>query len=578
MRKLGSLRFLWCYFKPYKQQMAYAFLAVIAASGSVLSMGWGLRYLIDQGFAAENAALLDRSILVLLGLVVIMAIASFVRLYNVTWVGEKATAQIRKDLYHKLIHQGADFFETMRVGELLSRLTADTTLIQTVIATSLPVAFRNVILFVGGMALLMISSPFMTLYVLALVPVVLLPIALLGRKVRVRSKDAQGLVAEVGAHAEETLGAWKVVQSFVNEKVEAEKFSKSIDLSFLAAVKRLKMRGILSSTVMVLVFTGISFLLWYGGKRVLAGTMTPGDLSSFVFYAILVAGSVSALSEVIGDVYKAAGAAERLQELVNLSVPMRDAAGKLASLCNGKIVFNQVVFAYPTAPEINVHQGLSFTVNPGETIAIVGLSGAGKSTVFDLLLGFYAPQSGHIQIDQQDIQKLSLAHVRRNISVVSQEPTLFDMPVIENIRYGRLDATDEEVEIAAKVAGADDFINRLKQGYQTGLGPKGVRLSGGQKQKIALARAFLRQAPILLLDEATSHLDAQAEAEIRESLKQVSAGKTTLIIAHRLATVMEADKILVLDQGRIVTQGKHEELMRESEIYSNIAALQFIQI
>lgn len=577
MRKLGSLRFLWRYFKPYKQQMAYAFLAVIAASGSVLSMGWGLRHLVDQGFAAENTALLDRGILVLLGLVVVMAVASFVRLYNVTWVGEKATAQIRKDLYNKLIHQGADFFETMRVGELLSRLTADTTLIQTVIATSLPVAFRNIILFLGGMALLMISSPFMTLYVLALVPLVLLPIALLGRKVRVRSKDAQGLVAEVGAHAEETLGAWKVVQSFMNENIETEKFSKSIDLSFLAAVKRLKMRGILSSTVMVLVFTGISFLLWYGGKQVLAGTMTPGDLSSFVFYAILVAGSISALSEVIGDVYKAAGAAERLQELINLDVPALANSLDLPALCNGHIAFDQVVFAYSAAPEKNVHQGLSFSANSGETIAIVGLSGAGKSTLFDLLLGFYAPQSGCIQIDQQDIQKMSIAHLRRNISVVSQEPTLFDMSVIENIRYGRLDATDEEVEIAAKVAGADDFIHRLTQGYQTGLGPKGIRLSGGQKQKIALARAFLRQAPILLLDEATSHLDAQAEAEIRESLKQVSAGKTTLIIAHRLATVMEADKILVLDQGRIVIEGKHEELMQKSEFYSKVASLQFIQ-
>ncbi|MCW2246428.1 ATP-binding cassette subfamily B protein [Azospirillum fermentarium] len=576
-RSLKPLYRLGPFLRPYALPIAGAGVALMVAAATVLGLGQGLRVLVDQGFAAGDTGLLDRALLVLLGVIVLMAASTYGRFYLVTWVGERVIADIRRTVFDHVLRFSPGFFETTRTAEILSRLTTDTTVLQTVVGSSVSIALRNLLMFLGGAAMLFITSPKLTGLVFLVVPLVVAPILFFGRRVRRLSKASQDKVADIGATVDETLGAIRTVQSYTREPEERARFAGRVEDAFGVAVERIKARALMTMIVIVLVFGAVGIILWIGGHDVLSGRLTPGELSAFVVYAVVVAGSVGAISEVIGDLQRASGATERLFELLeqqpDIIAPANPVPLPLPS--TGAVAFEGVRFHYPSRPDWAALNDFTLSVAPGETVALVGPSGAGKSTVFQLLLRFYDPQAGVIRLDGVPIRDADPADVRGRIGLVAQDPVIFSTNAWENIRYGRPGATDAEVREAARAAHALEFLEALPDGLSTFLGEKGVRLSGGQRQRIAIARAILRDPPLLLLDEATSALDAESERAVQEALDALTRQRTTLIIAHRLATVVNADRIAVMDGGRIVATGTHADLIREGGLYARLAALQF---
>jgi ATP-binding cassette subfamily B protein len=577
MNRFSGLNLLGPYLRPYRGRVALALLSLLVAAGTVLAFGACLRALIDRGFAQGRPDVLNYALASLLAVAVVLAIASGARFYLVSWLGERVVGDLRRDLFTHVVRLGPAWFEVKRSGDVMSRISSDAQLIEQVIGSSASVALRNTLMCIGGVAMLVITNPKLALLVLAVVPLVVAPIILFGRKVRALSREAQARMADMVSEGGETLDAVRTVQAFAQEDRAAKRFGEATERTFAAARKRIVRRAVMTTLVIFIVFAAVGFLLWMGGHDVISGRISAGDLSAFVFYAVLVASSGGAISETIGDLQRAAGAAERLAELGAEPAAIIEAANPipLPKPVQGSVRFEDVSFRYPTRPDSLALDRFDLSVTPGETVAIVGPSGAGKTTVFNLLLRFYDPESGTIRVDGVDIRDLRFADLRRALAIVPQEPVLFTTAVAENIRYGRPDAADAEVRAAAEAASALSFIEALPQGFDTHLGARGVRLSGGQRQRIAIARALLCDPAILLLDEATSALDAESELAVQQALDRLMHKRTTLVIAHRLATVQKADRIVVIDHGRVVDVGRHVDLVRRDGLYARLAELQF---
>jgi ATP-binding cassette subfamily B protein len=578
-RNLRPLRDLVPFLAPYRGMLAAALAALLLAAGATLSLPVAVRFMIDRGFSAASAAQVDRYFLALLGIASLLAVATALRYYLVTWLGERIVADVREAVFRHMVRLSPAFYETTRTGEVLSRLTTDTTILQSVIGSGASIALRNMLLLIGGLAMLVITSPTLTGLIVVLVPVILLPLILFGRRVRRLSRTSQDRIADSSALAEEILSAMRIVQAYVREAWEAARFRRAVEDSFVAALARMRARAMLTAVVILFVFGSMVLVLWFGAKAVLGGTMSGGQLGQFVLYAVLVAGSFAALAEVWGEMQRAAGAMERIMELLATEPGIRDPADPLPPTrpARGEVRIERLSFHYPARPEHPALHEVSFTVPAGQTVALVGPSGAGKTTVFQLLLRFYTPEVGRILLDGVDIARLTLADLRGTMAIVPQETIVFSTTARENIRYGRPDAGNDEVEAAARAALAHDFLSELPQGYDTYLGEKGVRLSGGQRQRIAIARAILKNPPLLLLDEATSALDAESELQVQRALDRLMAERTTIVIAHRLATVLKADRIVVFEAGEVVATGTHEELVAQGGLYARLARLQLTE-
>ena len=577
-RDIRQLTRILAFLAPYRRQMAIALVALVVAAGCVLVLGQGLRRVIDRGFSGADAALLDSALIALLAVIVVMAIATYTRFYYVSWIGERVTADIRRAVFGHLLDLSPGFFEVTRTGEVISRLTNDTSLLEVVIGSSASFALRNTLIMLGSLVMLIVTSPKLTALVVLGVPLVIAPILLYGRRVRKLSSASQARVADVSVYIDEALHEIRTVQSYGHEDVDRARFGERVEQAFATAAERIRQRALLIALVMLLAFGAVGVILWIGGHDVLAGRISAGQLSAFVFYAVLVAGAFGAVSEVIGDLQRAAGATERLMELLATEPQIRAPADPqpLPQPPRGEVRFDNVSFRYPSRPDVLALADFSLEVKPGETVALVGPSGAGKSTVLQLLLRYYDSDAGVISMDGVELRRADPRSLRTRLALVPQDPVIFAASVRENVRYGRPDASDTEVEKACAAAYASEFIERLPEAMDTFLGERGVRLSGGQRQRLSIARALLADRAVLLLDEATSSLDAASEHYVQMALARLMQNRTTLIVAHRLATVQNADRIVVMDEGRIIATGTHDELVREKGLYARLAALQFL--
>ncbi|SHG72575.1 ATP-binding cassette, subfamily B [Kaistia soli DSM 19436] len=574
---LKPLRMLVPYVLRYKPQLAGAALALIAAAAATLTVPMAVRRMIDHGFNADDAAAINTYFLALIAVVAVLAAASSLRFYFVTWLGERVVADLRADVFRHLASLGIDFFDRNRSGEITSRLTADTTQIKAVAGANVSIALRNIVMFIGAIGLMVVTSPGLSALVLVALPVVVLPLVGFGRRVRVRSRKAQDMLADASAYASEAIGAIRTVQASTAEVAVTGRFAGAVESAFAAARQSTAARAALTAFGIFMVFSSMVAILWWGAQDVLAGRMSPGTLGQFLFYAVIGAGALGELSQVWGDIANAAGAAERLSEILDERASIAAPASPLPmpQPARGAIAFENVSFRYPEGGREAAITGIDFAIRPGERIAVVGPSGAGKSTLFNLILRFYDPTSGRVLFDGIDLAGLDPLALRSQIAIVPQDPTIFAATAGENIAFGDVAATPEAIRAAARAAHADGFIAALPEAYGTELGERGVTLSGGQRQRIAIARALLRDAPLLLLDEATSALDAESEAAVQEALDRLMAGRTTIVIAHRLATILKADRILVMDGGRIVEEGRHEQLVAAGGLYARLARLQF---
>ena len=568
------------YLLSYKSTLLAAAMALIFTAAVTLSMGGGVRFIIDEGFVAGSVEQLNTGALLIVGIALLMAVGTYTRFYLVSWLGERVSADLRQAVFDHLLTLHPNYFETNRSGEIVSRLTTDTTLLQTVIGSSASMALRSVLTFSGGLIMLLVTNLKLSGMVLACVPLILIPILMYGRRVRSLSRKSQDSIADVGTYAGEIIQQIKTVQSYTQEDNEKLAFGNHVEGAFLVARERIKQRALLIAVVIALIFSACAGMFWVGGNDVISGNMTAGELGAFIFYAVIVASAVATISEVIGELQRAAGAAERMFELLaveSLIAPPTEAelASQPIDSLSTNIVFNKVTFHYPSRPEHAALSDVCLNIEAGQSLALVGPSGAGKSTVFELIQRFYDPDQGEVSLGGVNIQKLSPQDLRRQLAVVAQQPALFSGDVMHNIRYGKPEATQEEVIEAAKAAHAHDFIQQLPEGYTSFLGEQGVRLSGGQRQRVAIARAILKNPKILLLDEATSALDSQSEYHVQQALETLMRGRTTVIVAHRLSTIIGADLIAVIDDGKVVALGTHAELLGTSKLYQRLAELQF---
>jgi ATP-binding cassette subfamily B protein len=574
--KISGLSALWPFMLPYRLLMAAAIFALVLTAMISLALPLAVRRVIDN-FGSADGAILDQYFLAAIAIAALLALGTGLRYALVTRLGERVVADIRKAVFDRVIGMSPSFYENIMTGEVLSRITTDTTLILSVIGSSVSIALRNMLIFVGGLVLMMLTSAKLTALVLLIVPAVIIPILVLGRRLRVISRENQDWIAASSGSASEALTAVQTVQAFTHEKISRCQFSDVTEQSYNAAKRRIATRAAMTIIVIFLIFTGVLGVLWIGANDVRADAMSSGALIQFVIYAVMVAGAVAALSEIWGELQRAAGATERLIELLQTvdSVQDQEVPLSLAKPVRGRIQFENVTFSYPARPAVKALNEVDLMIEPGETVAFVGPSGAGKTTIIQMILRFYDPQTGRILLDGHALSDLGRDAFREHIALVPQDPVIFATSARENIRFGRPDATDAQIETAAKAAAAHEFIQSLPEGYDSPLGERGVMLSGGQKQRIAIARAILRDAPVLLLDEATSALDAESEVLVQAAVDHLSADRTTLIVAHRLATVKKADRIVVLDAGRIVASGKHDKLVADGGLYARLARLQF---
>ncbi len=576
VRKLSTLLQLVQFMLPYRRYWLGAMVALLLTAGITLAIGQGVKGVIDNGFIAGSISQLNQSIMVLVGMALLMALGTFVRFYLVSWLGERVTADIRQAVFDNIINLHTSYFETNRSGEIMSRLTTDTTLLQSIIGSSFSMALRSIVTTSGALLMLFITNVKLSLIIVAGVPLILLPVLLFGRRVRKLARQSQDSIADVGSYAGEAIQQIKTVQSYGQQGYESQAFAREVDTAFTVARQRISQRALLMAMVIMLVFGALSGMLWVGGYDVITGVMTGGELGAFVFYALIVAMGAATLSEVYGELQRAVGATERLMELLHadneIMAPPQPVDMTPLRAC---ISLDAVTFHYPSRPEQAALADFSLQLPEGKITALVGPSGAGKSTVFELLLRFYDPRQGAVCFDGVDLRQLDPHSLRQQMALVAQQPALFTANVLENIRYGRPGATEAQVIEAARAAHAHDFITQLPEGYRSDLGEQGVRLSGGQKQRIAIARAILNDPRILLLDEATSALDTESEHAIKLALDNLMQGRTTVIIAHRLSTIIHADQIAVIDQGQVVAQGSHTQLLASSALYARLAALQF---
>ncbi len=574
---INQLALIWPLVVPYKKYILLALVLLVLAAAANLSLPVAFKQMIDLGFSAENSEQLYKYFLIVFVVTTLMVLFSSLRYYWVSWIGQRVVTDLRKKVYTQVLKQAPEFFERTKTGEILSRINTDTTLVETVVGSTFSIALRSTVTFVGAAFMMIITSPKLAGMIAIMLPIIVIPIAIAGRKIQKLSKTEQGRIADSSALATETINAMNVVQAYAQEPKENKKFHKAINNAFVASVASIRMGTILSMLVGFIVFTSIVFVLWMGAQDVITGAMSAGTLSQFVMYATMSATTTGSLSRVWGELKKASGALERIMELMNTKPDIETINNPLllAKNVKGSLVFNNVNFAYPSRTELNVLTSISIDIKAGETVALVGPSGAGKSTLFQLLMRFYEPQSGEILFDGVNVNQLNLSQLRSQFSLVAQDVTIFSTTAADNIAYGLVDLDDGIIQKSAKSAHADEFIEQLDKQYQTYLGERGVRLSGGQAQRLSIARAIATQPTVLLLDEATSALDAENERLVQDALNEIMKDRTTLVIAHRLATIRKADRILVMDKGEIVAQGKHSELLENSPLYAKLARLQF---